>query len=287
MNFQNFIFGLFPDYFKANDSYKQTQVGDNPNNPTGKGLLERYSEIFEDELDEGFLPFIDDFIDELAPSTVGADRLNYLAYTLGSPPDILNDDDYYRKLLGFMMTIYKLKGTALSYTIFFGILGYHVRVIEIDNVDFLYDIGILYDDVDDGDNPITYDLTCQPCSYYNLIISSLENDCENPQEFELLDQTTLDTIRAVICFLEPINAKLKSLINALRLCEEATLCVSDVIEWETRDYFNYDDGELHDDGELYDDYVIVDSGSETSGCEAGLIEGGIGFSIIEDTFIVD
>lgn len=190
MNFKGFIFNLLPTYFKLKDSYKNNQ---------GKGLLERYLEIYEDEIDEEILPLIHNYLNQVDISRASNQFLTELAYSLGTPPDIFGGTDEYRKMLLFAIRIYKIKGTAKAFELLFGLLDINV-VVEEDPVGARrYDEQWRYDQTD---VEMRWDMgKCEPCSCYHLHLTGSI----------ILTPTILSYIKTIIIFNEPINATLCSI----------------------------------------------------------------------------
>lgn len=206
--FKNFIFqSLFPVYFKENDSYKDSD---------GKGLLERYMENFGAELDEFFIPQIRDYLNIIDPLITDGRFLNAIAYTLGNPPDITLNESDYRKLLSYVVDIYKVKGTKLSYELLFNLLGLKVTITEIYIDDVIYDNNLLYDTIS------KYDTFCESCSKYKIHYGDYFESCK-PGSIGFLETVILpeviNKIIEVIHFIEPINAKLDSLYREYEICE--------------------------------------------------------------------
>ncbi len=192
MTFQNYLFQLFPKGIRASDSYKNAQ---------GKGLLERYVGIIENELDTEFIGFVDNFLSNIyAISGNNVKFIPSLFNHLGNPatPTTLTDAQKIL-VLKYLTRIYQLKGTAISFELYFSLFGYQVKIMEDTPLKpITYDsltpdgIFIRYDD------SFTYDQDCEQCTYYDIWI----NTTPNP--------TLIDRFTPVICFLQPINAKFRS-----------------------------------------------------------------------------
>jgi len=171
---------------------------DNYNDINGDPLLKRYLKNYEDELDEGFLPFIDNFLDLINVLTVDPKYLSLLAYTLGSPPSYGSNEQLYRLILAYAVEIYKIKGTKQSYVLLFNLLGVQIDIEEqIPSKGTRYDTDVHYDD-----DPVEhYDVECDYCSGYWIIYLS-----PIPENF-------LNKVTNLICFLEPINARFVGLVD--------------------------------------------------------------------------
>ncbi len=277
--FQKFLFSQLPLYFKINDTYKDTN---------DRGLLERYLEIFGVEIDDEIKPQVDNYLSIINPFETDAKFLTTLGYTLGSPPDLLNDDTKYAKLLAYIMSIYKIKGTAKSYESLFALLGFAVTISELPPAEpTLLDDGNILDE----DNLVleTLDTGCPPCSEYEIVVSTLlttGGGCP-PPSFGVVNNTILPTFIKIIEFNQPINAHLKGLINGGQLCENIDLCIESIINIDTLLLTALDNLLLLDEGNLLDDYVIISSEVVSEGCDGNPLPlSGIGFFQIGNDFEV-
>lgn len=195
VNFRNWIFEHFPYYFRENDSYKD---GD------GYGLFQRYLTGLGSELDYELTNKIPGLLDLNNAEVIASKHLVHLAAVLGNPPDTFGDETKYRKLLRYITTINKYKGTVRGYELIFGILGVNVVVEEIALTDYRYDSEFKYDDGN------IYDGNCPPCSKYNLIITDPDGNCPEIGEASS-DPILMALLKAIIKYVEPINAVLASL----------------------------------------------------------------------------
>lgn len=205
--FKSWIINLFPRYFHQNDSYK---------NYEGKGFFVRYLESFGEEFDEEIYPFVANFMD-LFDTIKTPDRLlGHLSFILGIPPTVDNNFTVYRRVLAFAVQLYKIKGTAKSYELLFDLLGLKIKIQEeVPANAVVYDAGFIYDDSK------VYDFDCATCSYYSI----LYYDPNNP--LQPVSQTILDKFSLVICFLEPINSKLRGYVRTLYLEDTFDLNIED------------------------------------------------------------
>lgn len=278
--FEDYFFRLLPGYYKVNDTYKDL---------SDKGVLERFLTIFGEELDDELVDQADEYLNIVDPLHPDAEPyLTNLAYTLGSPPDLFGDPAKYAKLLSFIVSVYKIKGTKRSYELFFALLGYNVQIIEYDpEQPFLFDSGHFFDDGDDNpltdEDPSLFDQGCAKCSDYDLIFSPSGDDCTVP-EITIPSQTTIDQLLKVVAFNEPINAHLRDLVAGAPICEGVSYCGQDQVTLGLVQALILDGGFIFDDGELMDSPVLVSSSTITQDCD--LIPSGIGAMIIESTFIV-
>lgn len=252
MTLLGFIFNQLPDYFKESDTYKDG---------SDRGLLERLVRALEQDFDDNLIPYIENFTTNLNPLTADPKFINYLAYVLGDPPDIFTGSDMidyvdprYAKLLGYIIHIYKIKGTVNSYKYLFGFLGLGVNIIELQNDDFLYDVMIYDEDTN------VYDEECIECTQYDLIYYNLEDDDWAPgnTHFNPVDPTILAQIDKIICLVEPINAKLRNKLRGFRIRDTWTPTVTQSIvieKWQLNTY--EDSGVIYDDIYNYEDGILL------------------------------
>ena len=243
IKFSEFIFSLFPHYYKNYDSYKVN----------GKGLLERFLEATGGELDDETIKYLDEdnaeyYLNNLDPLLCDDDLLPHLMDDLSNPPKILTTTNGYRKLLKYIVSLYKIRGTKASYELYFKLLGFIVSITEHTPdpvVPIIYDNGFTYDD------NINYDdLGCIFCSDYTIIISGNY----------IITPVIINQINSIIFFNEPINARLLGLIfNPTPLSEDLDISLNDepmvITEFNFLNF--YDDSLIYDDSLLYDDINII------------------------------
>lgn len=237
-SFMNSIFPLLPVYFKEFDSYKDKH---------DRGFLERFLIAHGWEIDQEIIPFIECYLDIIDASVTPGKYLDHLSDVLGNPPDIFNNDSY-RNILLYAVTIYKIKGTRRSYELFFSLLGFDVEIYELPwaTESKYYDNGEQYDI---EDNITTYDMgSCQHCNYYDIIFYT--TDTEN----QILTPDFLTRVRKVVEFLQPIDLKLRNFDFGVKLEDsiDITVTESSTQETEVIPQMYYDNGELYDDGEEFD-----------------------------------
>ena len=205
--FKNYLFNLLPAYFHKADSNKDSN---------NEGTLNRFLQALGDDLDTEVVTYIESFTDILEIETTPSKFINYLSYTLGNPPDIFKDEVLYKKLLRYILNVYKIKGTRESYELYFSMLGFNVTIIEEN--DSLVD---LYDASTEAyDNTVTiYDDGCKPCSPYDVIFTSVASPLAP------LNSTTLQNLRDIIFFVEPINAHLRNLNLGTSTEDDVKFCL--------------------------------------------------------------
>jgi len=189
MIFQGWLQGKLPPYFFQEDSYKDEQ---------GNGLLVRFLGIFEDELDEEVITYIENYLDIFDPLTCDAKFLGHLAYQLGNPPNLFRDEDKYRKLLTYIPYINQIKGSKESYRILFRLLGYDEISFYEAFADGNYrDEGLKRDANVKRDEPTPW---VTPYTIYVVTEEIPEEDME--------------IMLAIVDFLEPVNATLVEILIA-------------------------------------------------------------------------
>jgi hypothetical protein len=238
--FKDWLFRQLPEKLQEIDSNK---------NPNGEGTLQRYLQAMNVEFDDNMVDFIEKFPDILDITTIPDSLLPFLGYNLGSPPDIDGTPTTYRKLLSYIVTIYKIKGTVCCYQLLFNLLGLGVIVYEYPKqTTKKYDEGNTYDE----DDPILYDIPCEPCNEYDLYYWNLNDNCQVPN-INPVPPAILAAIQEIICFIQPIDAKLKNLAQQINLCEDFTPEMENEVEITLIGLVAYDIGQDYDDGLIYDD----------------------------------
>lgn len=244
-NWKKWFYNKFPLYVRNNDTYIDN---------SGKGLFERFMGIFGEYIEdlegdwENFLQKtrdLDECDDSLLPE---------IAWELGSPPNPLGDNIGLRRLLHYVVTLYKIKGTLECLQIILEILGYEVD-IYVDYPDNSH-----WDFKDEGntmDNPLiwddfNWDDYCHTCVPYRILIWSSLDDQEEG-DYNDINIEDLEGLLEIISWVEPIDASLDSITHNIGYCEEAILDLEeeailecfefeyyDLAEW---DDFNWDDSE--------------------------------------------
>jgi phage tail-like protein len=197
INLDNFLWHTMPDDLIDADTYKDSE---------GKGLLERFISIFDKELQEELVIKLENFANELNPTSAADQFLTLIAYSVGSPPDVMGGIDKYRQVLTSIISIYQIKGTVKSYKAFFNLFGLDCDIIEYFPGDNNYDVpgniydnkGIVvqpYDQNEDNVGYIDYDLT-----YYNLPGNHVA---------PLSPENESRMMEAVIQLLQPIDCRLR------------------------------------------------------------------------------
>jgi hypothetical protein len=209
MEFKDWFFQQFPGVYQESDINK---------NAAGEGTFQRYLQSVGLELDDEIMPYIHNFMNIVDVVECDDKFLPLIAGILGSPPSYGADNDLYRKVLAYIVAIYKVKGTKLSYQILLGILGFTIRIIEETPAQKItYDqVGIKYDE----DVPNKYDSACDNCSGY-YIAYNINN--------QPVDQDLLDLAESVLCFLQPINAEFLGFIYMIDIQDTYNYTLSDEI----------------------------------------------------------
>lgn len=231
-SFKEYFRNLLPHYIIGIDSYKDSE---------GMGLFERYFVLFGENLDEEKAEQIENFLNIIDPKVCDSKFLNHISDSLGNPPDVFINDEQYRNLLYYIVSIYKIKGTKQAYALFFSILGF---TIEIEEIPLLspssnYDLDITpYDTFELVD---IYDQNvCQPCSSYTIKFYYTDNS-------EVLTLNTLGLLKNAIDFNEPINAHLHALAIVLNIEDSFSLDIVDTDPIITTELINsYDSGNTYD-----------------------------------------
>jgi hypothetical protein len=212
--FKDWIFGQLPFYYKDEDTYKDS---------TGRGLLERYLGNFGEELDEGFYPFILNFLDLFDAAKCNQELLPHLGFILGIPNVINNDNETYRRILKYAIDLYKVKGTELSYKMLFNLIGISVTLVDdLDSDIPSYDSGFTYD----ADVAITYDEDCAGCAGFFIAYSSVQ-DTTVPLYITEVDPTLLQYADNIVCTLKGIDSTFNGYIKKLSFREKIPVQISE------------------------------------------------------------
>jgi len=203
----NHLFGLLPEYFKVNDSYKDGN---------DEGLLERYLEIFCAEIDNEVSPYLTELPNITdASALTGLTRnnptelLQYLSLFFGNPPDISTADDWsgteaeYIILIRYMKHILQTKGTVKSLIYFLAIYGYELTTLTESSISLTK-----YDETPTPiqyDNNAQYDLGFTFYSGFDIAITDLAGTIQKDPTQPWLDDYLKPAIQKLIA---PIWAQL-------------------------------------------------------------------------------
>ena len=234
-NFKEYFRSLLPSYIIREDSYKDNNQ---------EGLVERFMVLFGEYLDTDISAEVENYLNIIDAAICEPKYLNHLSDVLGNPPDVFQNEEQYRNLLSYIVSVYKIKGTIRAYELFFSILGFITEIEEIPplslNID--YDLEKEYDTEENYDG-----ITCHPCSFYSIKFYYRDSN-------EIIDLSTLDLLRAAIEFNEPINAKLTSLTMVVNLSDVIELGITDYDESEIE--YTLEEMKLYDGGEIYDEDIL-------------------------------
>lgn len=213
--FTNWLFQQLPKQIQVTDSYK---------NSAGQGLLQRYLSVFGQSLDEDFVPFIDNFTDIIDYETCDDKFLPLLSGIIGYPPNIDGTDATYRKVLGYAIAIYKIKGTIESFNILFNLLGLEILIqAEVPPQSIFYDQP---NSIYDAEVPEDYDQECAYCSGYTIAYNS-EEDTTIPWVYNTVPPSSLQSAQNIINWLNPINAQFSGFIRRIKIRDGFTLNATD------------------------------------------------------------
>ncbi len=179
-----------PSYIIDNDSYKDIN---------GKGFVERYLEIFGGELDDEYIPELEQLIQQKNPQLTRSEFLDYIAGQLGDLPNISQDTAHYRNILSFIVSLWNIRGTKQSYISILYSLGLTgTTITEIPLVTVAYDDpAVSYD----ATETFAYDTSCQTCSEYYITTTG-----------PTLTVDIYQRLLGLVELVEPINAKLKHVV---------------------------------------------------------------------------
>lgn len=249
MNLRFWIWDQLPPIFKELDTYKDN---------SGRGLFERYCEIFGLEYDNEVIPKIENYTEITDVMICEEKFIKHLAYTLGQPPNFFTSVPLYRRFLSFVLSLYKIKGTLASYETMFGYLGYKIHIaLGRDECTFYDDPEILYD------NDEHYDTCCLPCVDYTIVVSNKNAKClpssdVNSIRWNLGSFQTPAELEKILCFIEPIDLHLVGVVPGIFCCETVKVQIVETLLVQFLAPKEYDDVlSVYDDRTDYDDYIIT------------------------------
>lgn len=183
---KNKIFG----YFNPSD-YKN-----DPNKINGKGTDQRFNEMLAEDWDLNILPKIESLSDNIY-TDLPDKFIPYMEFYWGLESPLVDNMETRRKILKYLPTIYKTKGTLNSYKILFQILGF--SFVEIEDIQVLqsFDSPYTFDD----ENRVFDKGNCPSCTKYILKL-------KGPMQ---MTEDLYQIIIKAVALVEPINAKLYSI----------------------------------------------------------------------------
>lgn len=243
--FKDWLFKQLPSYFWENDSNKDSN---------NQGLLERYLSNFGIELDDELVDYIHNFMDILDIKTTPDKFLPALAVLVGSPPDLDGTAATQRKLLEYIVSIYKIKGTECSYNLLFNMLGLGASITQLPNeVQIRYDTNNIFDD---PSGLIKYDLSCEPCTFYTINYWDV-NDSPLVPIVHPVSPNIIAHLTDIICLIQPIDCKLQNLNHALRFNQTITPTIDNNITISIQRPNAFDLGLIYDNAVNYDDFTTT------------------------------
>lgn len=190
---KKFFFDTLPLYFRVFDADK---VG-------GEGILERFIKALEYEAEDTYTS-IYNTPDLYSPADVPLAQLYYLGSIFGNPPTLFGLTSRYRKLLSYMPSLLKLKGTLLGLTNLFKLLGVTIVITDESEPRAQYDINQEYDTPSPA---LKYDTNCNRCFIISIDIMDPDGNLSMLASPSVL---LLNELRNLVYFMVPINVYLKS-----------------------------------------------------------------------------
>lgn len=181
-----------------NKLFSNFDIREDINKIDGRGLNQRYNEMLGDDLDINLVSRITNLIENtIIPNSAFIRFVPYLETLLGLEK-LVDDITIRRKLLSNIISIYKVKGTLISYEILYKSLGFETVELERLNQSFGFDSVVTFDD-----NIRRYDFgKCFNCVDYDL---KLTGDIQ-------ITEDLVETIRKAVKIVEPIYANLNNII---------------------------------------------------------------------------
>lgn len=121
MLIKELLFSLLPRYYQLNDSYKDSN---------GRGLVQKYSELLGEDFDSfSMQKLLEILANCMDARTAETKFLDYLELNRGILEPFVSTEYFKRKMLQRISTLYKYKGTKLSYEACFNMLGFDTAVV--------------------------------------------------------------------------------------------------------------------------------------------------------------
>lgn len=222
IKFKNYFFGLLPVDFLLRDTYKELDpTPEIINNTTrNRGLLERYLELFGEDIDESLIPMIEQIIDIIDPLTYrngsNPELLRLLNANYGMTPDVGNQR-HQSDLLQAIMGILSMRGTFLGLKRFFRVLGFYVNYSPLPGGGvYRYDMGATEEDPPiEYDSGAFYDVISKEDQELTITIWRLK------EEFDIYNQPIplpADVLKRYIAicndFLLPANLRMTRIVQS-------------------------------------------------------------------------
>lgn len=236
------LLNLIPLDLIKRDSYKDSD---------NKGIYQRFMEALGDYFNK-FESLAKSTQDTLNPLEAPQEFLKLLYAGLGENEV---DEAFNRKLLSFLNIIHRNKGNLSSYEILCNF--YNLCLIDI----IIHRPSMTnYDDETEYDDDYQYDtLACDNrCFTYDLLVTYWYS-VDSIENFGTLTQAEIDSIKKLICLVQPINGTLGDVIPTASLSEAYTVGILDTAEITITTLFTYDE----DLPLEYDDVIEYDEGTTT------------------------
>lgn len=188
MNIKNIIWGLFSNGVRLLDL--KGVVMD------GKGTFQRYNETFAEYLDDNFIPFINEFVENtINPDKIPSQFIPLRERHLGLDQPFLEDISFRRKVLKILPQLYKRRGTKTNFVVLLRMIGFDTVEVVEEWITYSLDSPVNLDDpirrFDTGGR-------CAACSQYTINLTGSI----------VISPAILQAIGRVVDFNEPINARL-------------------------------------------------------------------------------
>ena len=280
----NAIWDQLSNYFKRNDK---------------DGILKRFLSLYGYDWNNILIPLIENNTDIVNPTKsidLATKLINSIYYTsddqliednekfllsigfgLNNPIDIVKDDSFtgtaqnqypqfYRKLLTFIISLYKFRGTALSIKYWGYILGLELEVLVLEKHIVRYDSGFNYDDIlktsELTSKELLYDLGCNQCVEFIVIVkNSVFGDGESIVVESLCNKSITSITPIVERILEnilwlntPMDAvqNIQKILPQPQICDDIEICIGQDIEIYEIVGYGYDTGLEYDSNVGYD-----------------------------------
>lgn len=298
----NAIWDQLSNYFKRNDK---------------DGILERFLSLYGYDWNNILIPLIEgntDIINPLKSKDLATNLINSIYYTsnnqliednekfllhigfgLNNPVDIVKDNSFigpgqnqypqfYRKLLTFIISLYKFRGTALAIKYWGYILGLDLEVLVLEKYIVRYDSGFNYDDIiktsELTSRGLLYDLGCNQCVEFMIIAKNSIFGDGSSTELESLCNKSITTITPgierilenILWLNTPMDAvqNIQKILPQPQVCDDIDICIGQDIDIYEITSDGYDSDLKFDNSVGYDptdghNYILI--GHMEVGCE--------------------
>lgn len=250
---KEYIIKLLSDDILERDSYKDSQ---------GRGFVQRFVEIFGEDLDEVVIKSIEEY-DVYTIDINNADS-KFIEYYEDLQGDVKNfgvTESLRRNIVKYIIAIYQIKGTKKSIHQILAIRGFKVlSITEHPPLEYLYDEpGVNYDDP-----VVMYDKSCDTCSEITIDMERNTPDPLSLEEIEIIYQL-IDLVIPINTNIRDVQVNGSSVINLITAIYLDTEPGSGVVTPQGDMFYSEDDPLGEVELSINDVGDLVVSGTKTAG----------------------